>query len=134
MILQIEDWLNILNIYDGPNEQSMKIGEVYGISNNKLLKSISSSGKTLFIDFKKQYKFDNQITKLEASIKYSKIMSACQTWLDVRENILISPNYLNTTNCTWLITSNFGSYIILNFKFIEVHSKTRIVIFVYFIN
>ena len=35
----------------------MKIGEVYGNSNNKLLKSISSSGKSMFIDFKKQYEF-----------------------------------------------------------------------------
>ena len=33
----------------------MKIGEVYGNSNSKLIKSISSSGKSLLIDFKKQY-------------------------------------------------------------------------------
>ena len=107
----------------------MKIGEVYGNSNNTLLKSISSSGKTLFIDFKKQYEnpIENDMTEFEASIKYNKIMSACQTWLDVKENILASPNYPNTTNCTWLITSNFGSYIILNFKFIEVNSKTRVI-------
>ena len=107
----------------------MKIGEVYGNSNNKLLKSISSSGKTLFIDFKKQ--FDSQKTDFEASIKYNKIISACQNWLEFKQNILTSPNHPNTTNCTWLITSNFGSYIILNFKFIEVNSKTR-VIFAYF--
>ena len=98
----------------------MKIGEIYGNSNNKLLKSISSSGKTLYIDFKKQHKFGNQITELEASIKYSKIMSACQNWLDVKTNILTSPKYPNTTSCIWLITSYFGSYIILNFKFMEV--------------
>ena len=41
-------------------------------------------------------------------------------------NILTPPNHSNTTNCTWLITSNFGSYIILNFKFIEVNSKNSI--------
>ena len=33
----------------------MKIGEVYGNSYNRLLKSISTSGKSIFIDFKKQY-------------------------------------------------------------------------------
>ena len=105
----------------------MKIGEIYGNSNNKLLKSMSSSGKRLFIDIKKQDEdpLGNDITEFEASIKYNKIMSACQTWLDVKENILASPNYPNTTNCTWLITSYFGSYIILNFKFIEVNSKTE---------
>ena len=120
--------MNRLNIYDGPNEQSMKIGEVYGNSNNKLLKSISSSGKTLFIVFKKQEQgILNEKTEFEASIKYNKIMSACQTWLDVNTNILTSPNFSNTTNCTWLITSYFGSYIILNFKFIEVNYKTRVI-------
>ena len=119
--------MNRLNIYDGPDEQSMKIGEVYGNANNKLLRSISSSGKTLFIDFKKQDKFGNEKTEFEASITYNKIMSACQNWLDVKTNILTSPNNPNTTNCTWLITSNFGSYIILNFKFIEVNSKTRVI-------
>ena len=120
--------MNALNIYDGPDEQSMKIGEVYGNSNNKLLKSISSSGKTLFIDFKKQVKhpLGYDTTEFEASIKYNKIMSACQTWLDVNTNILMSPNHPNNTNCSWLITANFGSYIILNFKFIEVNSKTRL--------
>ena len=114
-------------MYDGPDEQSRKIGEVYGNSNNKLLKSISSSGKTLSIDFKKQYKlWEYQMTEFEAFIKYNKIKSACQTWLDVKINILTSPNHPNTTNCTWLITSNFGSHIILNFKFIEVNFKTRV--------
>ena len=120
--------MNRLNIYDGPNEQSMKIGEVYGNSNNRLLKSISSSGKTLFIVFKKQEQDKlNEKTEFEASIKYNKIMSACQNWLDVKTNILTSPNHPNTTSCTWLITSYFGSYIILNFKFIEVNSKNRVI-------
>ena len=118
--------MNRLNIYDGPEKQSMKIGEVHGNSNNKLLKSISSSGKTLFIDFKKQFKFlEHEMTEVEATIKYNKIISACQIFLDVNTNILTSPNYPYTTNCTWLITSNFGFYIILNFKFIEVGSKVR---------
>ena len=105
----------------------MKIGEVYGNSNNKLLKSISSSGKTLFIDFKKQNKWQNEKAEFEAFIKYNKFISACKNWLDVKTNILTSPNDPNTTNCSWLITANFGSYIILNFKFIEVNSKTRVI-------
>ena len=103
----------------------MKIVEVYGNSNNKIIKSISSSGKSLFIHFKKQY--DWGAVELESSIKYNMIMSACQTWLDVNINILMSPNHPNNTNCSWLITAKFGSYIILNFKFIEVNSKTRVI-------
>ena len=117
--------MNALNIYDGPDEQSMKIGEVYGNPYNKLLKSISSSGKRLFLDFKKQY-WDSGNTEFEASIKYKKIKSACQTWLDVDKNILTTPHHSNNNNCSWLITSNFGSYIILNFKFIEVNSKNLV--------
>ena len=105
----------------------MKIEKVYGNLNNKYLKSISSSRNTLFLTFKKQSKhMDYGRTEFEAFIKYKRIMSACQHWLDVNTNILTSPNYPNFTNCSWLITSNFGSYIILNFKFIEVHSKTRV--------
>ena len=99
----------------------MKIGEVYGKSYNKLLKSISSSGKTIFIDFKKQREWWDENSKFTALIKYKNINFDCQTWLDVKTNILMSPNHSNNTNCSWLITSNFGSYIILNFKFIEVN-------------
>ena len=99
----------------------MKIGDVYGNSNNKLLKSISSSGKSIFIDFKKQDSWWNTTTKFTALIKYKKINFECQTWLDVNGNILTSPNHPNNTNCSWLITSKLGSYIILNFQFIEVN-------------
>ena len=121
-IFQIDHWFNRLDIYDGPDELSIKIGEAYGNSNNKLLKSISSSGKSLLIDFKKQYKLEeNEMTEFEVSINYNKTMSVCQTWLDVKKNTLISPNYPNNSNCSWVITSNLGSYIILNFEFIEVY-------------
>ena len=99
----------------------MQIGEVYGNSNNKLLKSISSSGKSMSIDFKKQLEFVDENAKFIASINYKKINFDCQKWLDVKTNIFMSPNHPNRTNCSWLITSNFGSYIILNFKFIEVN-------------
>ena len=50
-------------------------------------------------------------------IKNNKINPDCQSWLD--NNILISPNNPNI-NCSWIITRKFGSYIILDFKFIEV--------------
>ena len=119
---------NALNIYDGPDEKSMKIGEVFGKSSNKLLRSISSSGKTLFLDFKKQFIYYAQdTTEFEASIEYNNIMSICQTWLDVNKTILSFPDSSSKTNCSWQITSNFGSYIILNFEFIEVNSEIKII-------
>ena len=120
--MQITYWDNRLDIYDGTHEQHMKIGEVYGNSNNKLLKSISSSGKSIFIDFKKQLDGNTwyENVKFTALIKYKKINFDCQTWLDVKKNILMSPNHPNNINCSWVITASFGSYIILNFEFIEV--------------
>ena len=102
----------------------MKIGEVYGNSSNKLLKSISSSGKSIFIDFKishDEVMADDNLN-FKALIKYKKINFDCQTWFNENKTILMSANHPINTNCSWLITSKFGSYIILNFIFIEVNS------------
>ena len=100
----------------------MLIGEVLGNANHKLAKSISSSGKAFFIDFKKQY--DYGTVEVFAVIKYKKMNSDCQTWIDLENNVLMTPadltNYNNSINCNWLITMNFGSYITLNFAFIDV--------------
>ena len=117
----------------------MKIGEVYGSekhgADNKLLKSISTSGKSIFIDFYKKYDpwyngagIGRGIAAFKVLIKYKKINLDCQTWLDVNKTILMSPNHPNKTNCSWLITSNFGFYIILNFTFIEVISYSWIIL------
>ena len=101
---------------------SMLIGEVHGNSNHKLTKSISSSGKALFIDFKKQTPYGN--VRVLAAIKYKKMNSDCQTWIDLENNVLMTPADINISNnsinCNWLITMNFGSYITLKFTFIDV--------------
>ena len=111
-----------MNIYDGADDMSMLIGEVFGKSYHKLAKSISSSGKALFIDFKKQYYFGN--VEVIAAIKYKKMNSDCQTWIDLENNVLMTPADINFSNnsidCNWLITANFGSYITLKFAFIDV--------------
>ena len=99
----------------------MKIGEIFGNSNNKLVKTISSSGKEMFIDFKKEAFWGN--VSFFASIKYEKIYTDCQTWLDLEKNILRSPkNFSNEIyiNCSWIITKSFGSHISLYFSFIKV--------------
>ena len=102
----------------------MKIGEVYGISENKKLKSISSSSGMMFIDFKKQNEYENEKAELKALIKYNKFMPDCQTWLDLENNTLKSPDkYGNNFNCSWLLSSKFGSYIILQFTHIYVGSN-----------
>ena len=111
-----------MNIYDGADDMSMLIGEVHGNSNYKLTKSISSSRKALFIDFKKQYTIGN--VEVLAAIKYKKMNSDCQTWIDLENNVLMTPadlnTYNNSINCNWLITTNFRSYINLKFMFIDV--------------
>ena len=121
-LIQIDGLLNRLNIYDGTDDMSMLISEVYGNSNHKLAKSISSSGKVLFIDFKKQYNWGT--VEVLAAIKYKKMNSDCQTWIDLEKNVLMTPadlnTYNNSINCNWLITMNFGSYITLKFTFIDV--------------
>ena len=95
----------------------MLIGELFGTPSHKIMKSISSSGKSMFIDFNRVYDYDNSIVEFSASIKYNKIKLDCQLWID--NNMLISPNNPNI-NCSWTITREFGSYITLDFSFIEV--------------
>ena len=107
--------MNRILVYDGPDEKSMLIGEVFGTPNHKIVKSISSTGKSIFIDFKKQYAYGT--VEFVAFIKYNKINPDCQSWLN--NNILMSPNNPNI-NCSWIISRKFGSYIALDFKFIEV--------------
>ena len=93
----------------------MLIGEVFGTPNNKIVKSISSTGKSIFIDFKKQSTWGT--VEFVAFIKYNKINPDCQSCLV--NNTLIFPNNQNI-NCSWIITRKFGSYITLDFKFIKV--------------
>ena len=128
--IKIEYWHNRINIYDGPHEQHMKIGEVYGNSNTKLLKAISSSGKSMFIDFFKQFDMIDEKSKFMALFKYNKINFDCQTWLNANISILMSPNNTTYTNCSWLITANFRSYIILNFTFIEVNIYSCVILII----
>ena len=93
----------------------MLIGGLFGTPSHNIMKSISSSGKSMFIDNNRVY--DNSIVEFLASIKYNKINPECQLWIN--NNMLISPNNPNI-NCSWTITREFGSYITLDFSFIEV--------------
>ena len=93
----------------------MLIGEVFGTPKHKVVRSISSSGKSMLIGFKKQSLLGR--VEFVAFIKYHKINSDCQSWLN--NNILMSPNNPNI-NCSWIITRKLGSYITLDFDFIEV--------------
>ena len=102
----------------------MKIGEFFGNSNNKLVKTISSSGKQMFIDFKKESYWGT--VSFFATIKYKKIDPDCQTWFDLEKHVLRSPkNFKNKKyiNCSWVITKSFGYYISLYFSFIKVYIK-----------
>ena len=107
-------------IYDSSDDKSKLIGELFGTPSNKLVKSISSLGKSIYIDLKKYRggsEYEDGTVEFVAFIKYNIINPNCQSWLD--KNTLISPNNPNI-NCSWIITRKFGSYIALDFKFIEV--------------
>ena len=96
------------------NDWEMPVGYCAS-SSHKVVKSISSSEKSIFIDFKRQN--TPGYVEFVATIKYNKINSDCQSWLN--KNKFISPNNPNI-NCSWIITTKYGSYITLDFKFIEV--------------
>ena len=114
---------NKLVIFDGSDKSAMRIGEVYGDHYNRQWQSISSSGM-MFIDFKKQFEQYKSVVQLEALIKYSKVIPDCQTWLDLKNNTLKSPDkYDNNVNCSWLLSFNYGSYIKLQFNYIYVSSS-----------
>ena len=107
-------------VYEGPDDKSKLISEVFGTPSHKVVKSISSLGNSIFIDFKKYgglEQSENGIVRFEAFIKYNKINPDCQSWLD--RNTIISPNNPNI-NCSWIITRKFGSYVTLDFRFIQV--------------
>ena len=69
----------------------------------------------MFIHLQKE--IESTVVEFAASIKYNKINSACQSWLE--GNVLMTQSHPNH-NCSWLITRKFGSYITLDFRFIEV--------------
>ena len=122
-------WVDRLDIFDGSDKSAMKIGELYGNDRNSKLKSISSSGM-MFIDFKKQHSasifaYIDIKAELTAIIKYNKFVPECQNWLDLENSILKSPDkYDNNFNCSWLLSFNFGSHILLTFNSNNVSSNS----------
>ena len=95
-----------------------------------MIKSISSTGKSMFIDFKKPWvhKILLGIVEFEATIQFNKMDSDCQIWLD-KNNILrtpINPNLSKDITCRWFFTTSFDSYISIDFSYIEVILTTKI--------
>ena len=123
-------------IFDGPNKLATHIGDVYGDSNvacfhldaaycanNKLVKSISTSGRKMYLEFRRESIYKQQKAEVLALIKYNKFMPECQTWLDLTNKVLKSPNeYGYNFNCNWLLSYEIGSYIILRITHIDVSS------------
>lgn len=123
---QIEENVNKILVYDGPNDKSMLIGELLGSSFHNVVKSISSSGKSMFLKFKKEV--DLGIAEFSASISYNKInANNCPSWTDFTSSGWLSPIHSNI-DCSWLITRQFGSYLTLKFRYIEVKPELRWVI------
>ena len=117
--LQIMSNMNRLLVYDGPNDKSMLIGGLLGTSKHNVVKSISSSGNSMFLTFKKE---DPVIhPQFTASINYNKINMNCPCWTDFASSRWMPPINSNI-DCSWLITRQFGSYLTLKFRYVEVNS------------
>ena len=132
--------MNQLMVFDGANILATKIAEEYGISdeactysvsggrlincaNNKLVKSISTSGQKMYIEFRKTNIHSDEKAEVVALIKYNKFAPECQTWLDLTNKELKSPDkYGYNFNCNWLISYEIRSYVILCFTHINVSS------------
>ena len=113
--------MNRILVYDGPNDKSVLIGELFGSQSHKVVKSISSSRKSLYLEFQSKFSVHDQTVEFEASIKHNKVNTDCKSWLDLTKNTLMSPSHANI-NCSWLITRQYGTYITLEFSYIEVKS------------
>ena len=119
-----------MTIFDGSDQRAMKIGEIYGNSDNREWRSISSTSKMMYIEIKKVHKPINSadeklpIAKLKALIKYNNFIPYCQNWLN--NNTLRSPDTnAKNFNCSWLLSAKFGSYINLTINHIHVISNLK---------
>ena len=63
----------------------------------------------------------------------NKYHDPCQDWLDLINFELTSPNYPHLydphTNCKWILTTDEGTYITLDFESIQVSNKEILNIF-----
>ena len=65
-----------------------------------------------------------EYTGFLASIQFTQLQSKCESWLDINQKQLLSPNYPNfydiITSCDWLITVKHGHHIELKFHEFDV--------------
>ena len=115
--------MNRVLVYDGPNDKSMLIGGLLGTSKHNVVKSISSSGNSMFLKFKKEDVVVNP--EFSASIYYNKISNTnCPSWTDFSTSGWMSSSHSNI-DCSWLITRQFGSYLTLKLRNVEVKSVSK---------
>ena len=81
-------------------------------------KIISSTSNKVLIEFRSDDKV--QHAGFLASIQFTQQQSECESWLDMKQRNLSSPNYPNIynniTSCEWLIIVTQGHYIELKFQ------------------
>ena len=123
--LQIMSNMNRVLVYDGPNDKSMLIGGLLGTSKHNVVKSISSSGNSMFLTFKKEDPVVHP--QFTASVNYNKINMNCPSWTDFASSRWMPPINSNI-DCSWLITRQFGSYLTLKFRYIEVSKSEKMFI------
>ena len=85
-------------------------------------KIISSTSNKIMIEFISDDKLE--YTGFLASFQFTQLQSKCESWLDMNQKNLRSPNYPNfydnITSCDWLITVKHGHHIELKFHEFDV--------------
>ena len=108
-----------LSFFDGRDLQSQQIKKLDVNSNSKTgLPTISSSGKDMLVQFLSD---DKLVTAgFRAYFHYIPIEPNCANWLNMKTQLLKSPDY-PTIDCSWVITApSTDSTIIINFETFEV--------------
>ena len=109
-----------LSFFDGRDLQSQQIKKLDVNSNSKTgLPTISSSGKDMLVQFLSD---DKLVTAgFRAYFHYIPIEPNCANWLNMKTQLLKSPDY-PTIDCNWVITTpKIDSTININFNSFEVN-------------
>ena len=94
-------------------------------------KVISSRSNEMSIEFKSDGAFE--YTGFSINIQFTVLQNQeCESWLDMKEKTLQSPNYPNSYDskfsCYWLITVQYGFHITIKFLELDVRILTILTI------
>ena len=120
LVLIYDSNLKLISRLTGP-DQGPKSQSAVSNWNKKI---ISSSSSKMVVEFRSADSVE--YTGFSASIQFTQLQSqiVCESWLDMSDKTLLSPNYPNSYDnnklCQWLITISHGFHIELKFHEFDV--------------